>query len=137
MKSLTKEKLFQTQHPNDVMEEWKKLYKMVNRLFEEVKRRCFYHQAHRSQGVNSKQRSLVRRRATEERPDPDSVVGEEGPPAVLPQHLRPLQQRLQLGEAVEVRLESGNWHSSGHFIFQSNIRNHFFIFTHSHPSVTF
>ena len=27
---------FQTKHPNDVMEEWKKLYKMVNSLFEEV-----------------------------------------------------------------------------------------------------
>ena len=28
---------FQTKHPNDVMEEWKKLYKMVNSLFEEVR----------------------------------------------------------------------------------------------------
>ena len=116
------------------MEEWKKLYKMVNRLFEEVKRRCFNHQAHLSQGVNSKQRSLVRRRATEERPDPDSVVGEEGPPAVLPQHLRPLQQRLQLGEAVEVRLESGNWHSSG------DVQTYFILFFHIsalHPIPSF
>ena len=29
--------LLQTKHPNDVMQEWKRLYKMVNSLFEEVR----------------------------------------------------------------------------------------------------
>ena len=95
---------FQTKHPNDVMEEWKKLYKMVNSLFEEVTRQNFSH-THLCKGVNGEQRAFERGRPEKERPGPDSALGEARPLAVLPQHLRPLHQRLQLGEAAQVCVE--------------------------------
>ena len=57
-------------------------------------------------GVHGEQRAFERGRAKEERPDPDSALGEARPLAVLPQHLRPLYQRLQLGEAAQVCVES-------------------------------
>ena len=95
---------FQTKHPNDVMEEWKKLYKMVNSLFEEVTSQNFSH-THLCKGVSGEQRTFERGRPEKERPGPDSALGEARPLAVLPQHLRPLHQRLQLGEAAQVCVE--------------------------------
>ena len=95
------------------MEEWKKLYKMVNSLFEEVTTTNTnnHNSSHAlnldiCKGVHGEQWAFKRGRAKEERPDPDSAVGEARPLAVLPQHLRPLYQRLQLGEATQVCVES-------------------------------
>jgi hypothetical protein len=97
------------QHPNDVMEEWKKLYKLVNSLFDEVA------------AASSGQLSVPERRKNDliltlllSKVCADNAClalllntffSSEGAATNLSEDLRPLCKRLQLGEAAEVCLE--------------------------------
>ena len=80
---------------------------------------------HLCKGVNGEHRAFERGGAEKERSDPDSALGEARPLAVLPQHLRLLHQRFQLGEAAQVCVEPWDWHCPGNL--QTNNLHNFVV----------